>query len=110
MLVIRKFILTIQFQDPAPKTWTEEDCLADLEFAMDEFFEGSEFEISTSIEPFKDELACWKKALYGVTPGMGSECIDDPEFCANRIRSSRESQMEVIRKQATRIKELEERR
>jgi hypothetical protein len=55
MLVTRKFILTVQFQDPTPKTWSEEDSLGDLQFAMDEFFEGSEFEIITSVERFRED-------------------------------------------------------
>lgn len=42
------------------------------------------------------QLERWQKALYSVTPGIGSECINDPEFCAERIRHTRTSQHEMI--------------
>ena len=44
----------------------------------------------------------FKKALYDCTPGIGSECIDDPEFCAQRIKTTRHNQHEML------IKKVEE--
>lgn len=44
-------------------------------------------EAAKIIEQLMAEIARWKKAVEGLTPG-GSEYADDPEACARAIRHS----------------------
>jgi len=45
--VKREFTVTLEF--PSTVNWPEIDCQNDLQFALDEFFEGSEFEIVAKV-------------------------------------------------------------
>ena len=53
-----------------------------------------------------DLLMRYKHALEGLTPG-GSEFVDDPERCAETVRSTRDTLMRMVVRLTKQVHELE---
>ena len=53
-----------------------------------------------------DLLTRYKRALEGLTPG-GSEFVDDPERCAENVKSTRDTLMRMLVRRTKQVHELE---